>query len=188
MHSPLTFLHVLPRGETISFQWLSLITPGDIYSYCFVWCENMNICLDFHSTTIKQLLGFNYIPSIGNKRRRILFLRNSGFNKWDEQAKTELALWWAPWYMQVFTRHRGSTVSMLSDEESVKCFNSFLIFFNWSIIASPCCVSFFCTKCGSAVGIHLSLPLRASLSPLPPPPPPAHFSRSSQSTVHCLER
>lgn len=180
---------MLPRGETISFQWLSLVTPGDIYSYCFVWCENMNICLDFHSTTIKQLLGFNYIPSIGNKRRWILFLRNSGFNKGDKQAKTELALWWAPWYMQVFTRHWGSNDESVIRWREYEVFQLFLkIFFNWSIIASPCCVSFFCTKCGSAVGLHLSLPLWASLSPLPLPPPPALFSRSSQSTVHCLER
>ena len=41
VHSPLTFLPVFPRGETISFQRLSLITPGDIYSYCFVWCKNI---------------------------------------------------------------------------------------------------------------------------------------------------
>ena len=129
MHSPLTFLHVFPRGETISFQWLSLITPGDIYSYCFVWCKNMNICLDFHSTTTKQLLRFNYVPSKGNKRRQILFLRNSEFNKGDKQAKTEIALRWAPWYMQVYTRHCGGNDESIIRWRECEVFQLLLNFF-----------------------------------------------------------
>ena len=84
VHSPLTFLPVFPRGETISFQRLSLITPGDIYSYCFVWCKNMNICLDFHSTTIKQLLRFNYVPSIIKWR-----IKEDRFRSWGTQNLTK---------------------------------------------------------------------------------------------------
>lgn len=84
VHSPLTFLPVFPRGETISFQRLSLITPGDIYSYCFVWCKNMNICLDFHSTTIKQLLRFNYISSIIKWR-----IKEDRFCSWGTQNLTK---------------------------------------------------------------------------------------------------
>ena len=57
-------------------------------------------------------------------------------------------------------------------------FQRWIFFFNWTIIASQCCVSFYCIALWIRY-VYTEIPFLLSLLPTSPPP---HSSRSPQST------